>query len=74
MLRNHFKVALRYLLRHRGYTFINVAGLAVGIACALLITLFVRSEWSFDRFHSKKDRLYRAWLQEFDEDRELVGV
>lgn len=64
MLRNHLKVALRHLLRHRGYTFINVAGLAVGVAAVLLITLFVRSEWSFDRFHGKQDRLYRAWLEE----------
>lgn len=64
MLLNQLKVALRYLLRHRGYSFINVLGLAVGIASVLLITLFVRSEWSFDRFHHKQARIYRAWLEE----------
>jgi putative ABC transport system permease protein len=64
MLRNHFKVALRYLLRHKGYTVTNLLGLSVGMACCLLLLLFVRSELSFDRFHRKSDRLYRAWLQE----------
>src|SRR5215216_2716056 len=64
MLKNYIKVALRYLARHKGYTFINVLGLATGIACCLLIMLFVKSEWSYDRFHSKSDRLYRAWLEE----------
>jgi putative ABC transport system permease protein len=64
MFRNYFKVALRYLFRHKGYTTINALGLAVGIACCILLMLFVRSEWSFDRFHSKTDRIYRAWLEE----------
>lgn len=64
MLKNNIKVAFRYLVRHKGYTFINVFGLAVGVACCILIMLFVRSEWSYDRFHSKADRIYRIWLDE----------
>lgn len=64
MLKNYFKVTLRYLAKHKGYTAINVLGLGVGIACCILIMLFVKSEWSFDRFHSKADRLYRAWMEE----------
>ena len=64
MFRNYFKVATRYLLRNKGYTLINTLGLAIGITCCILIMLFVRSEWSYDKFHSKSDRLYRAWLQE----------
>jgi len=64
MLKNYLKVALRYLGRHKGYTIINTAGLAVGIACCILIMLFVKSELSFDRFHSKSDRIHRAWLEE----------
>src|SRR5215213_4169463 len=64
MFKNYFKVALRYLSKHKDYTFINVAGLSVGIACCILIMLFVKSEWSFDRFHSKSETIYRAWLQE----------
>lgn len=64
MFKNYLKVALRYLKRHKGYTIINTIGLAVGIACCILIMLFVKSEWSFDRFHSKSDRIHRAWLEE----------
>src|SRR5215218_7944392 len=64
MFSNYLKVAFRYLAKHKGYTFINVLGLAVGIACCILIMQFVKSEWRFDRFHAKSDRLYRAWLEE----------
>src|SRR5215207_7501494 len=64
MFRNYLKVALRYLSKHKDYTVINVLGLSVGIACCILIMLFVKSEWSFDRFHTKSDRIYRAWLEE----------
>jgi putative ABC transport system permease protein len=60
MLKNYAKIALRNLLRHKGYTFINVAGLAVGIACCLLILLYVQHEFSYDRFHEKADRIYRV--------------
>ncbi|MDQ3846573.1 MAG: ABC transporter permease, partial [Bacteroidota bacterium] len=64
MIRNYLKIAFRYLAKYKGYTFINVLGLAVGITCCILIMLFVKSEWSFDRFHPKADRIYRAWLEE----------
>ncbi|ELR69807.1 putative ABC transporter permease [Fulvivirga imtechensis AK7] len=59
MLRNYFKIALRNLSRHKFYSFINVAGLAVGLACCLVITLFVMDELSYDDYHTKKDRIYR---------------
>ena len=58
MLRNYLKIAYRNLRRQKGYAFINVFGLAVGLACCLLIGLFVYDEFSFDRFHEKADRLY----------------
>ena len=64
MFKNYFKVATRYLLNHKGYTAINILGLAVGVASCILIMLFVKSEWSYDRFNTKSDRLYRVWLQE----------
>ena len=64
MFTNYIKVAFRYLTKHKGYTFINISGLAVGIACCILIMLFVRSEWSFNRFHTKGERIHRAWLEE----------
>ena len=68
MIRNYLKVAMRYLLRNKGYTAINILGLAIGISCCVLIMLFVRSEFSYDKFHSKSDRIYRAWVREHNED------
>jgi putative ABC transport system permease protein len=64
MLKNYLKIALRNLFKHKIYSAINIFGLSVGIACCLLILLFVQNEWSFDTFHSKADRLYRAWVHE----------
>jgi putative ABC transport system permease protein len=58
MLRNYLVVALRNMLRHKGYSFINVVGLAVGMACFILIVLWVRDEMSYDEFHLNADRLY----------------
>ncbi len=59
MLKNYLKIVLRNVKQHPGYTFINVAGLAVGIACCLLIFSYVRDELSFDRFHENADSIYR---------------
>lgn len=59
MLHNYWKIALRHVYKHRIYTGINVIGLATGMACFLLILLFVRDELSYDRFHEKADRIYR---------------
>ena len=59
MFTNYFNVAIRNLLRHKGYSFINIAGLAIGIACCLLIFLYVQDELSFDRHHENADRIYR---------------
>jgi putative ABC transport system permease protein len=60
MLGNYLKIALRNMKRHKGYTFINIAGLAVGIACTIFILLWVRDELSFDRFHENADQIYRV--------------
>lgn len=59
MLKNYLTVTIRNLKNQRFYTFINVAGLAVGMACGLLILLFVQDERSYDQFHTNADRLYR---------------
>ncbi len=64
MFKNYLKVAFRNLVRGKIYTFINVAGLSVGIACCVLILLYVSDEWSFDQFHAKSDNIYRAWTKE----------
>jgi len=62
MFKNHLKIALRNLKRHKGYSFINISGLAVGIACSILILLWVEHELSYDRFHENADELYRVAL------------
>lgn len=62
MFRNHFLIAWRSLIRGKVYSIINILGLAVGIACCLIILLFIRKELSYDRFHSKADHLYRISL------------
>lgn len=59
MFRNYYRIAIRHLQRHKFLTAINVFGLAVGMACCILIVLYVRDELSFDRFHHKADRIYR---------------
>ncbi len=55
-------MAWRNLLKHKGFSLINIGGLAVGLACCLLLTLYVYYEWSFDRQFEKKDRLYFSGL------------
>jgi putative ABC transport system permease protein len=59
MIKNFLTVAVRNLLRHKGYAFINILGLAVGIAATALIFLYVRNQLSLDRFHKNADRTYR---------------
>src|SRR5688572_26674098 len=62
MLRNYFIITLRSLLKNGVYSFINIAGLTVGIACSILILLWVSDELSWDNFHEKKDRLHRVYV------------
>ena len=60
MLKNHLVIAFRHLFGNKGYFFINTLGLSTGIACSLLVFLFVRQEWTFDTFHEKADRIFRV--------------
>ncbi len=59
MIRNYLKIAFRNLWRHKVYSFINIMGLTVGITACFLIFLYVRFEISYDKFHTKADRIYR---------------
>ncbi|MYA76770.1 MAG: FtsX-like permease family protein [Gemmatimonadetes bacterium] len=59
MIRNYLTVALRNLRRHKGYSAINVLGLAIGMASCVLILLYVQDELAYDQHHEKKDRIYR---------------
>ena len=60
MIRNYFKMAWRSLLKQKGFSFINIFGLATGMACSLLIFLFVKDETSYDRFHHDANQIYRV--------------
>ena len=60
MFRNYMRVALRNVFKHKVHSFINVAGLAIGLASFVLIFLYVQDELSSDKYHEKADRIYRV--------------
>src|SRR5689334_6218374 len=60
MIKNYLKVSLRNLWKNKGFSAINIFGLATGIACSLLIFLFVKDETSYDRFHKGSEYIYRV--------------
>jgi putative ABC transport system permease protein len=59
MLRNYFKIAFRNIVRHKTFATINIAGLAIGMACSIFILLWVQNELSYDKFHKNADHIYR---------------
>ncbi|WP_293939617.1 ABC transporter permease [Sphingobacterium sp. UBA5996] len=59
MIKNYIKIAWRNISKNKGYSTINIIGLAIGLACCLLITLYVQNELSYDNYHANKDRIYR---------------
>ena len=61
MIKNYIKIALRNLWRHKSFSVINIVGLAVGMAVAILLLLWIQDEVSYDEFHENKDRIYRVW-------------
>lgn len=60
MFKNYLKIAVRNLLKQKTHSLINVAGLALGIACCIFILLYVQDELSYDRFHQNANRLFRV--------------
>ena len=66
MFKNYFKTALRNLTRNKVYSFINITGLSLGLACSMLIILYVKDEVSYDRFHGEVNRIYRITSQSFN--------
>jgi putative ABC transport system permease protein len=69
MFINYLKIALRTIRRHKGYSFINIAGLSVGMACFLLILLFSQYEFSYEQHHENADRIYRVNVEQQLTDR-----
>ena len=59
MLKSYLKITLRNIKRNKAYSIINIVGLAVGMTCCILITMWVVDELSFDRYHENADRIYR---------------
>ncbi len=59
MFKNYLKIALRNLTRQKGFSFINITGLAIGIACCIFILLYVQFELSYDTYHKDRDRIFR---------------
>jgi len=75
MLRNYIKIAFRNIWKTKLHSFITITGLSAGIACCILIVLFVKDEWTFDKFHDKADRIYRAWVFEnYGEDEQFFNA
>ncbi|MCY3789049.1 MAG: ABC transporter permease [Gemmatimonadetes bacterium] len=74
MLRNNLIIAWRNLMRHRLHTAINLAGLGLGMAFCLLAWRFASQEWSFDRFHSKADRIYRVYVEAMGSEEGLMRI
>jgi len=68
MIKNYIKIAFRNLWRQKGYTVINIAGMAAGLAVCLLIGLYVQNELSYDQFHEDADFIYRVVQKEADAD------
>jgi len=60
MFKNYLKITFRNIQRYKGYSFINIAGLAIGLACFILILLYVRYELSYDKFYKNSERIYRV--------------
>src|ERR1017187_2837658 len=82
MLKNYLKIAWRNLLKNKAFSFLNISGLAIGMASAVLILLWIQNEVCYDRFHKNKDYIYEAWnrgefdgkLQCWDNTPKILGI
>ncbi len=74
MLKNYLIIALRNLKKHKGFSFINIAGLSVGIACSVLVMVYVYDQLSYDRFHENAKRTYRVISKGFLIDYEVSST
>lgn len=74
MIKNYLKTAVRLFTRQKGFTLLNLFGLAIGMACAILISTYVFYMFSFDKFHTKLDNIYRVEQDQFYSDGEVFHV
>lgn len=68
MIKNYFKIAFRNIIRHKAFAAINIAGLAIGMACSIFILLWVQNELSYDRLHKNANEIYRITAKAGDFD------
>ena len=73
MLRNYFKILIRNLVKNKAFSIINILGLTIGMASAILIILWIQQEYSVDKFHEKGDRLYAVYNREDDGTKKWVN-
>src|SRR5579871_5118233 len=73
MLKNFIKVALRNLWKHKGYSFLNMFGLAMGMTCSLLILLWIMDERSVDAYHLNNSRLYSVYERQYYDGKGSAG-
>lgn len=74
MLKNYWKIAIRNIMRSKGFSFLNITGLTLGMASATLILLWIQHETSFDRWHAKDARLYELMTNHFADGKLGTGV
>ncbi|MBK7872150.1 MAG: ABC transporter permease [Saprospiraceae bacterium] len=75
MWKNYIKIAFRNMAKHRGYTIINLAGLTIGITVCFLLSLWVKDELSYDRFHTNAENIYRGlWKARFGDNEWNIPV
>lgn len=74
MLRNFFKVSIRNLIRNKTYSLINILGLSIGMACSIIIFLFIFDELSYDKYHEKADQIYRIGIDATMQGTRMQGV
>jgi len=70
MFKNYLKIALRNILHQKGYSILNITGLAVGIACFILILLYIHYEFSYENHNPNADRIYRIYVEHQESDKE----
>ena len=73
MFRNYIKIAFRNLKRQFSYSFINIFGLAIGLACSFVIFLYVFNEWSYDRNYKNADKIYRIGISFYNMGKFAIG-
>ena len=75
MHKNYFKIAVRNILRHKAYSLINILGLSIGVACCLLLALYIQEEYAVDKHHDRVEDVYRITtvFQNIDNIRELAS-